>query len=95
HGGGAIRDAERAAAAVLSWAGDRPALLGGDFNIREPSLDGFSNAGGHGVDLVFVRGLAPAGEAEVLDRGRLSDHAPVAVTIRSAPAPVSPATPSS
>jgi len=94
HGGGAIRDAHRAATAVLAWAGDRPAVLGGDFNIRRLALEGFEAAGGQGVDLVFVRGLATAGEPRVLDRGHLSDHAPVAVTIRSAPAPGSPATPS-
>jgi endonuclease/exonuclease/phosphatase family metal-dependent hydrolase len=96
HGGGAIRDAHRAASAVLSWAGDRPAVLGGDFNIRGLALDGFSYAGGRGVDLVFIRGrvLAPAGEARALERGHLSDHAPIAVTIRSAPDPQSPAAPS-
>jgi endonuclease/exonuclease/phosphatase family metal-dependent hydrolase len=93
HGGGAIRDAHRAAAAVLRWAGDRPALLGGDFNLHAPPLPGFSYAGGHGVDLVYVRGVEPAGDTEVLERGELSDHAPVALTIQSAPAPRSPAAP--
>jgi endonuclease/exonuclease/phosphatase (EEP) superfamily protein YafD len=34
---------------------------------------------------VFVRGLS-ADASEVLDRGALSDHAPVAVTIGRAPA---------
>jgi endonuclease/exonuclease/phosphatase family metal-dependent hydrolase len=88
HGGGPMRDAVGAAASVLGWAGpDTPAVLGGDFNIRDLRLDGFEYAGGHGVDLVFVRGLAPAGQAEVLDRGRLSDHAPVLVTIAGAPVP--------
>ncbi len=83
HGGGPMRDAVRAAASVLAWAGpDTPAVLGGDFNIRKLALDGFEYAGGHDVDLVFARGLAPGGEAEVLDRGPLSDHAPVAVTFR-------------
>lgn len=81
HGGGPHRDADRAAAAVLSWAGDRPAVLGGDFNLRRPSLDGFRCAGGHGVDLVFARGLAPAGDTEILERGHLSDHAPVRVRV--------------
>jgi len=79
HGGGAIRDARRAAAAALQWAGDAPVVLGGDFNIRGLSLDGFSYAGGHGVDLVFARAFQP-GTTEVLDRGPLSDHAPVLVT---------------
>ena len=85
HGGGAIRDAHRAAAAALSWAGDGPVVLGGDFNIRRLSLDQFSFAGGDGVDLVFARGLAAAAsEAEVLERGHLSDHAPVRVVVSGA-----------
>ena len=84
HGGGPLRDARRAADATLRWAAGGPAVLGGDFNLREPALDGFALAGGHGVDLVFARGVASApAEAEVLDRGRLSDHAPVRVTVRS------------
>jgi endonuclease/exonuclease/phosphatase family metal-dependent hydrolase len=80
HGGGPIRDAQRAAAAALSWAGGAPVVLGGDFNIRELSLDEFSYAGGHGVDLVFARGFQ-SGPSEVLDHAQLSDHAPVAVTV--------------
>jgi endonuclease/exonuclease/phosphatase family metal-dependent hydrolase len=76
HGGGPIRDARRAAAASLGWAGEAPVVLGGDFNIRQLSLDGFAYAGGHDVDLIFARGFQ-AGETEVLDRGPLSDHAPV------------------
>jgi endonuclease/exonuclease/phosphatase family metal-dependent hydrolase len=87
HGGGPTRDAVRAARSVLEWAGpDTPAVLGGDFNIRHPLLDGFEYAGGHSVDHVLVRGLQPV-SVEVLDRGRLSDHAPVRVTIASAPDP--------
>jgi len=80
HGGGPLRDAERAAAAALEWADDAPIVLGGDFNIRDLSLDGFDYAGGHGVDLVFGRGFRP-GPTEVLERGALSDHAPVRVTL--------------
>jgi endonuclease/exonuclease/phosphatase family metal-dependent hydrolase len=87
HGGGPMRDAVRAAASVLRWAGEAPIVLGGDFNIKQLALVGFGYAGGHDVDHVFARGLDPAGPAEVLERGRLSDHAPVAVTIVPAPAP--------
>jgi endonuclease/exonuclease/phosphatase family metal-dependent hydrolase len=94
HCGGASRDAHRAAASALRWAGDAPLVLGGDFNIRQLTLDGFACAAAHDVDYVFVRGLLVTSEAEVLDRGRLSDHAPVAVTIAPAPAPRSPAAPS-
>jgi endonuclease/exonuclease/phosphatase family metal-dependent hydrolase len=69
----------RAAEALLGWAGDAPAVLGGDFNVREPELPGLSLAGGQGVDQVFVS--EGAGITEVLDRGQLSDHAPVLVSV--------------
>jgi endonuclease/exonuclease/phosphatase family metal-dependent hydrolase len=99
HAGGPLRDARRAAETARRWAGPRPVVLGGDFNIRQFSLDGFEYAWGHTVDHVFVQGLlAPGGPgtAEALDSGRLSDHAPVRVVLTSAPAPSprSPATPS-
>ena len=81
HAGGPMRDAVRAAESVLVWSGDAPVVLGGDFNIRGLQLDGFEHAGGYEVDHVFIRGLVPRGEAEVLDRGRLSDHAPVRVLL--------------
>lgn len=73
----------RAAEAVLAWADGAPAVLGGDFNVAELSLPGFSRAGGCGVDQVF----ATAGESatQVLDRGPLSDHAPVLVTLMRFP----------
>jgi endonuclease/exonuclease/phosphatase (EEP) superfamily protein YafD len=35
----------------------------------------------HDVDHVFAGGLVPVGTAEVLERGRLSDHAPVRVSL--------------
>jgi endonuclease/exonuclease/phosphatase family metal-dependent hydrolase len=82
HGGGPVRDARRAASGVLDWVGEAPVVLGGDFNIGRLTLDGFAYAGGHGVDLVFARGFAvdPAATL-VLDRGTLSDHAPVRVVV--------------
>jgi endonuclease/exonuclease/phosphatase family metal-dependent hydrolase len=80
HCGGPMRDAVRAGTAAIRWASASRLVLGGDFNIRDLSLDCFAYAGGHGVDLVFVRGL-DAGATEVLDSGPLSDHAPVAVTL--------------
>ncbi len=87
HAGGPMRDAVRATEAAREWAGDAPLVLGGDFNIRRLVLEGFDHAAGHEVDHVFVRGLRPV-TSEVLERGRLSDHAPVSaeVMIDSAPA---------
>jgi endonuclease/exonuclease/phosphatase family metal-dependent hydrolase len=86
HAGGPMGDVVRAAAGVTRWAADAPIVLGGDFNIRSPALDGFVYAGGHEVDHVFVRGLRPLA-SEVLDRGRLSDHAPVRVELTTETAP--------
>ncbi len=85
HGGGPMRDVVRATESALRWAAGTPLVLGGDFNVRGLVLEGFDHAGGHEVDHVFVRGLRPVA-AEVLERGRLSDHAPVRVTIDSGPA---------
>ena len=66
---------------MVEWAAGAPFVLGGDFNVRGLALAGLTFAGGYAVDLVFVAGLARAGDVEVLDRGPLSDHAPVAVTL--------------
>ena len=77
----AVQDAGRAWSALRSWAGGAPVILGGDFNVRELALDGLCHAGGHDVDHVFAGGLLPVGPAEVLERGRLSDHAPVRVSV--------------
>src|SRR6185437_12085978 len=95
HAGGPMRDVVRAADSVTRWAGEAPIVFGGDFNIRGLAVGGFEYAGGVSVDHVLVRGLRPAG-SDVLERGRLSDHAPVAVelTIESAPTPRSRQTPS-
>ena len=81
HGGGAMRDVVRARERALEWAAGAPLVLGGDFNIHSLSLEGFVHAAGYGPDHVFAAGLWPVGEAEVLQHGRLSDHAPVAVTL--------------
>jgi endonuclease/exonuclease/phosphatase family metal-dependent hydrolase len=77
----AWRDGRRAAARALDWAGGEPVVLGGDFNLRDPSFAGFRGVGGRDVDHIFVAGLQPVGELEGLDRGPLSDHSPVAVTL--------------
>ena len=79
----AQRDGSAAGSAALRWARDDPVVLAGDFNLRAPGWPGFAAAGGHDVDHVFVAGAVEAARsAEVLERGTLSDHAPVAVDLR-------------
>ena len=78
----ARREIETARATALRWAAGAPLVLGGDLNVRDPSVPGFVHAGGHTVDHLFATGgLSPAAPRELLDRGDLSDHAPVRVTL--------------
>lgn len=76
-------DLSLAGAVVRHWAGDDPILFGGDCNVEDPVVEGFTDAGGNLVDRMLVRGgLRAAGAAATLDRdGGLSDHAPVVVVI--------------
>jgi endonuclease/exonuclease/phosphatase family metal-dependent hydrolase len=81
----AQRDGAIAATSALAWARGDAVVLGGDFNLRTPAWPGFAAVGGHDVDHVFIAGALQArGGAEVLERGALSDHAPVAVNLRLA-----------
>jgi endonuclease/exonuclease/phosphatase family metal-dependent hydrolase len=75
------REFELARAAMLRWAAGAPAILGGDFNTTSLYLPGFEYVGGDRVSHVFAAGMRRVGEPEVLDRGRLSDHAPVRVVL--------------
>jgi endonuclease/exonuclease/phosphatase family metal-dependent hydrolase len=78
----ALRDGATAAEAAREWSGGGPVILGGDFNLRDPQEPGFERVGGHDVDHIFIAGaLAVAGSVDVLDRGNLSDHAPVAADV--------------
>lgn len=79
----ARQEAALAAQTMLRWVGGAAALLGGDFNVRQLALAGFDQAGGHDVDLFFVRSLQAPGAPEVLDRGHLSDHAPLLITVKA------------
>jgi endonuclease/exonuclease/phosphatase family metal-dependent hydrolase len=63
------------------WAGAHVLVLGGDLNLRDPRVEGLEHVAGRDVDHLLVRGLRPAGPAEVLDRGRLSDHPPLVVSL--------------
>jgi len=78
----ALADCERALAAALAWAGDAALVFGGDVNLaRPPTFAGLRHVAGNHVDHLFASGLVPAGPSEVLERGRLSDHPPVAVEL--------------
>jgi endonuclease/exonuclease/phosphatase family metal-dependent hydrolase len=77
----AQREARIAEAQMLAFSRGRAVVLGGDFNVRRFDFDTLRHAGGEDVDHVFVAGLEPVGETEVLERGALSDHAPVVVTV--------------
>jgi endonuclease/exonuclease/phosphatase family metal-dependent hydrolase len=73
----ALRDTLRA----LEWAPEPLLLFGGDVNLRRPpALPGLVHVAGNHVDHLFTAGR-PGRDAAVLQRGRLSDHPPVAVTI--------------
>ena len=67
-----------AAATAIAWAAGAPVVLGGDLNTRAPAgARASTHAAGHSVDHVFARRLRAGGPGRTLDRGRLSDHAPV------------------
>ena len=65
--------------AIDAWGGANPLVLGGDLNLRDPR--GLDRVASRDVDHVLVRGLVRAGAPEVLDRGTLSDHPPLAVSL--------------
>ena len=80
-GAGAGRHAGRDRGAHADWAA-APLVFGGDINLRRPpELPGLVHLGGNHVDHLFSDGRPAAGRREVLDRGHLSDHPPVAVTL--------------
>ncbi len=76
---------------ALSWAGGDPLILGGDLNLREPLAPdaAIAHIAARDVDHLFAKGLAPVGDAEILDRHvtvrdvsvELSDHPPLLVRV--------------
>ncbi len=77
----ARREAALASRSMLGWARRSRAILGGDFNVRELGLEGFTHLGGHDVDHIFGLRMQAVSEVDVPDRGSLSDHAPVLVSV--------------
>jgi hypothetical protein len=73
---------------VVRLAGDGPAILAGDVNLKPPyELDGFSEPLAASIDQILVRGLpstppvAWPAERRRVDGRLLSDHAPVETTV--------------
>jgi endonuclease/exonuclease/phosphatase family metal-dependent hydrolase len=84
----ARRDLDEAARATRAWARERqlPIVLGGDFNLRTVTPDGLTAVATRDVDHVLIGdGVRALGEAERLQRGRLSDHVPLAVDLAVEP----------
>jgi endonuclease/exonuclease/phosphatase family metal-dependent hydrolase len=53
--------------------------------VVDPVVEGFADVGGHRIDRFFVRGgLEVAVAPRTLERGGLSDHAPVLIEVRTA-----------
>jgi endonuclease/exonuclease/phosphatase family metal-dependent hydrolase len=80
----ARHDVDEAARAARAWAceGHDRLVLGGDLNLRSVQVDGLRVLASHEVDHVLAgEGVAIVGDAETLERGALSDHAPLAVTL--------------
>jgi len=78
-------DLDLAAEATTQWAAGAPTVLGGDLNLRgAPTAFGYRHLAGHSVDHVLARGLTVAERGRTLDRGALSDHAPVTVVVAPA-----------
>jgi endonuclease/exonuclease/phosphatase family metal-dependent hydrolase len=73
------RFARRDTLRALAEPWGSPLLFGGDVNLRSPRLPGLRYLGGNHVDHFFSDGAA--GRVEVLERGRLSDHPPVRVSL--------------
>jgi endonuclease/exonuclease/phosphatase family metal-dependent hydrolase len=74
-------DCERAIAAARGWSAGAPLVFGGDVNLKRPEFPGLVHVAGSHVDHIFTDGRRAAGRAQVIDRGTLSDHPPVAVSL--------------
>ena len=77
-----------AARAARTWAHDLPLVFGGDFNLRMPQRwRGCDRSPTRDVDHILIgrASYGSVGEAQTLDRGTLSDHLPLVVTLDDRP----------
>jgi endonuclease/exonuclease/phosphatase family metal-dependent hydrolase len=82
----ARRDLTLAAREASTWSRDLPLVLGGDFNLRTPEVEGLRSVADSDVDhLLIGQRLRVVEAAQTLDRGTLSDHLPLAVTLDARP----------
>jgi endonuclease/exonuclease/phosphatase family metal-dependent hydrolase len=80
----ALADDFKALDAAKRWAGGAPLIFGGDLNLHQaelPAFPGMLHVAGNHVDHIYTSGRAAAGRQTVIDRGMLSDHPPVAITL--------------
>ena len=81
----ARREIALAGETALRWAHGAPLIVGGDLNVRDPAPPApLTHLAGHGVDHLYGAGRAiraPGARRELLDRGDLSDHAPLRVAV--------------
>lgn len=81
----------RLLACAQEWARDSPLIVGGDLNLRSPLAAELGHVAQRDVDHLLARGLEPIAAPQLLDRGltlagarlELSDHPPLAVSLRA------------
>jgi endonuclease/exonuclease/phosphatase family metal-dependent hydrolase len=77
-------DMAQAGITLAAWSAGAPVILGGDANVPDPAVPGFTDVGGHRIDRFLVRGgLTVEAAPQALPRDGLSDHAPVRVAVRA------------
>ena len=78
----ARRDLTLATERAREWAQGMPLVLGGDFNLGAPEVQGMNRVASSDVDHVLIDPrLRALGPARTLDRGTLSDHVPLEVAL--------------
>jgi endonuclease/exonuclease/phosphatase family metal-dependent hydrolase len=70
-------DVALAAATALAWSAGAPLVFGGDLNTHDPWVPSLARVASHGVDHLLADPARAADAERTLDRGHLSDHAPV------------------